>query len=159
MTRCVCHTRRHSHKQGRYLCSRIPTVPRDTSSHSAFLTCPLDTCTVPSRCHMRRRCSYKDGRSRLQSFPLDSPDHSSLHDDQEDISVGTLQSHDHMTHRVDRSTFSHKWLRKYLGCILPCRCCPGNPVYRHRCHGGGDTPECSAGHTDTPQSSRGQRPT
>lgn len=159
MTRCVCHTCLHSHKLGRFLCSLDPRNPPDTSSHSAFLMSPQDTCIGRSLCHMGRRCSYMDVCSLFQTFLLDSPDHSSLHDDQESIFVGTLRSHDHMTRLVYRRTSSHSRLRKYLGCILPCRCCPGNQIYRHRCHGDGDTSECSAGHTDTPQSSRGRRST
>ena len=47
------------------------------------------------------------------------------------------------------------WQRAHL----PCMCRPCNQIYRHRCHGDGDTPECSAGHTDTPQSSLRQMST
>lgn len=159
MTHCVCHNRLHSHKLGRFLCSLDPRIPPDTSSHSAFLMSLLDTCIVLSLCHTGRRCSYKDAHSLFQTFPLDSPDHSFLHADQEGIFVGTLQSHDHMTLLVDRHTSFHSRLHTYLGCILPCRCCRGNQIYRHRCHGVGDTPKCSAGHTDIPQSSRRRRST
>lgn len=91
---------------------------RTHSSHSAFLPSPRDTCIVPTLCHMGSLCSCRDGRSQLQTSPLDSltqdtqestwedtniargqlvlcratyPDHSFLRDDQEGIFVGTLQ--------------------------------------------------------------------
>lgn len=159
MTRCVYHKRHHSHKQGRFQYSRDPRNPQDTSSHSAFLMSPEDTCIVPSLCHMGRRCSYKDGRSLFQTFPLDSPDHSSPRDDQEGTFVGTPQSHDYRKLLTGRSTSSYSRLHKYLGCILPCRCCLGNQIYRHMCHDDGDTPEYSAGRTDTPQSSQVRKST
>lgn len=38
-------------------------------------------------------------------------------------------------------------------------CCLCSLVYRHRCHGDGDILGCSAGRTDTPKSSRDQKPT
>lgn len=54
----------------------------------------------------------------MSSVGATYPDRSSLHDDQEGIFVGTLQSHDHKTLLVDRHTSSHSRLRKYPGHIL-----------------------------------------
>lgn len=159
MTHCVYHRRPRSHKQGRFQCSWDPRNPPDTSSHSAFLMSPADTCIVLSLCHMGRRCNYKDGRSLFQTFLRDSLDHNSPRDDQEGTFVGTPQSHDDTTLLAGRCTSSHSRLHKYLGYIRLCRCCPGNRVYRHRYHDDGDTPECSAGGTDTPQSSQVRKST
>lgn len=42
------------------------------SSHSVLLMSLLDICIVLSLCHMEHRCSYKDGCSLFQTFPLDT---------------------------------------------------------------------------------------
>lgn len=63
-----------------------------------------------------------DGKGDLKDEESVSyPDHSSLHDDQEGIFSGTLQSHDHTTLLADRCTSSHSRRHKYPGCILETR--------------------------------------
>lgn len=70
----------------------------------------------------QHRRTKTDGEGDLKDEESVSyPDHSSLHDDQEGIFSGTLQSHDHMTLLADRHTCSHSRRRKYPGRILETR--------------------------------------
>lgn len=159
MTHCVCHRCLHFHKVGSFPNSQGPRSPWDTNSHSAFPTFLLDIYIGQWLCHKELPCSYRTGHNPYQTTPLDNLDYSSLHGDLEGTFFGTPRLHGHMTPQERRHTFSHSLSHTSLEHILLCTCYHGNQVYRHRCPFDDDTPGCSVGHSDTPQSSPAQKST
>lgn len=70
-TQDVCHRGQTIAKEYKHMQLNICN-PSTHSPHSAFLMTRLDIYSDPSLGHTRRRCSYKNVHSLLQTFPLDT---------------------------------------------------------------------------------------